>query len=406
MACPLGQLARKTGPLPLLGLFVVLLLAALWGGLVRIGWGWPVPWERMPEIHGALVVCGFLGGVIGVERAVALGRWWGWLTPVFALLGAVALFGTLPEVSPLDPRWARGFFVAEAAILSLVTGVVLVRQPVLHSAVITLGAVSWLAGNALWFFGSPISKVVPWWMGFLVLTIAAERLELSRMTRLTRFATISFVTAVAALGATLAWATVDPPHGLRALGVVFAVLAVWLLRFDVARRTVRIAGLPRFIATGLLSGYAWLAVAGVFLTGWAPDLARNALSRDFAYHAIFLGFVFSMIMAHAPVILPAVTGLPAAWTRFLYLPLAGLHATLAVRLVADATAWMPGRQWGGLLNAASIVFFFATLGIATFRARAKAPAGVRGGRGETHLPGHEPARLSTPGRDVAPQAVL
>ena len=387
-------MARKTGPLPLLGLFVVLLLAALWAGLVRIGWAWPVPWERMPEIHGALVVCGFLGGVIGVERAVALGRWWGWLVPACALLGAVALFGTLPEASTLDPRWARGFFVAEAALLSLVTGAVLARQPVLHSAVIALGAATWLAGNLLWFFGSPISKVVPWWIGFLVLTIAAERLELSRMTRLTRFASASFVVTVAALVAALAWATADPSSGLRALGVILAALAAWLMRFDVARRTIRMPGLPRFIACGLLSGYAWLAVAGVFLAGWAPELARNALSRDFAWHAVFLGFVFSMIMAHAPVILPAVTGVPAAWTRFLYLPLAGLHVSLALRLFADAAAWMPGRQWGGLLNAASIVFFFATLAIATLRARARSEAEIRSGRGIPRTPGRGLADLA------------
>ncbi|KAF0240250.1 MAG: hypothetical protein FD180_5007 [Planctomycetota bacterium] len=374
MACPLGRLVRGVGPLPLLGVFVVLLMAALWGGLVRIGWEWPVPWEQMPQIHGALVVCGFLGGVIGVERAVALGRWWGWLAPACALLGSLALFGTLPEGSTLDPRWARGLFVAEATILTLASWVVLARQPVLHSAILAMGAASWLAGNALWFLGSPIVQVVPWWMGFLVLTIAAERLELSRMTRLTLFATVSFVTAVTALAAALAWATADPSNGLRALGIVFAALAAWLIRFDVARRTIRMPGLPRFIAVGLLSGYAWLAVAGVFLAGWAPDLARNALSRDFAWHAVFLGFVFSMIMAHAPVILPAVAGVPAAWTRFLYIPLAGLHATLAFRLAADAAAWMPGRQWGGLLNAASIVAFFVTLGTATLRARTRAAA--------------------------------
>ena len=41
------------------------------------------------------------------------------------------------------------------------------------------------------------------------------------------------------------------------------VLAVWLFRYDIARRTVLQSGLTRFIALCLLAGYGWLAVGGV-----------------------------------------------------------------------------------------------------------------------------------------------
>lgn len=397
MSCPLVRVARGAGPLPLLAGFVALLLAALWAGLVRIGWEWPVPWEGMPAIHGALVVCGFLGGVIGIERAVALGRWWGWLTPVFAALGAAALLATLVGDGTLDPRWARALFVAEAAGLLAATVAILRRQPALHSAILVVGTAAWLAGNLLWLARFPIPVVVPWWMGWLLLTIAAERLELSRVTRPPPSAVRLFLLCVAVLAASLAWATVDPARGLRAVGVAFVAVAAWLYRFDVARRTIRMPGLPRFIASGLLAGYAWLAVAGAFLAAHAPDLATSALSRDFAYHAVFLGFVFSMIMAHAPVILPAVTGVPAAFSRALYVPLAALHASLALRLAADALALMPLRPWAALFNAGSILLFFAVLAGSTLRARLRRIPPAEGEK--SRVPG--PAEGEEPGPALA-----
>ena len=45
------------------------------------------------------------------------------------------------------------------------------------------GAVCWMAGNFLWVTGQAIPFVVPWWVGFLVVTIGGERLELSRLRR-------------------------------------------------------------------------------------------------------------------------------------------------------------------------------------------------------------------------------
>jgi hypothetical protein len=80
-----------------------------------------------------------------------------------------------------------------------------------------------------------------------------------------------------------------------------------LARNQIARRTGGGAGLPRFVACALLAGYVWLAVGGVL---WARDGAAVAgPAHDAELHAIFLGFVFSMIFGHAPVIFPGVLGL-------------------------------------------------------------------------------------------------
>ena len=59
--------------LPLIALGMLALLAGLWAGLVRIGWGLPPLQPTLPLVHGLLMVSGFLGTLIGLARAVAGG---------------------------------------------------------------------------------------------------------------------------------------------------------------------------------------------------------------------------------------------------------------------------------------------------------------------------------------------
>ena len=60
--------------LPILLLALLALLAAMWAGLVRLGWGWPAGQPTLPINHGPLMISGFLGTVIGLERAVLCPR--------------------------------------------------------------------------------------------------------------------------------------------------------------------------------------------------------------------------------------------------------------------------------------------------------------------------------------------
>ncbi len=48
--------------------------------------------------------------------------------------------------------------------------------------------------------------------------------------------------------------------GMRLAGVGMIALTLWLALYDVARRTIAVAGLTRFIAVNLLAGYCWLGV--------------------------------------------------------------------------------------------------------------------------------------------------
>lgn len=165
---------RPRGFLALLPVALALLLLAAWAGLVRLGWNWPLP-ARLMLLHGPVVVCGFLGTVIGLERAVALGRLWAHGAPA----GAAA--GTLLLVSGAAPGIGVLALIAAGIVLCAVYVAAYVRQPADFTAVMGLGAVAWLVANLLYAGAWPLPVVALWWMGFLVLTIIGERLELSRM---------------------------------------------------------------------------------------------------------------------------------------------------------------------------------------------------------------------------------
>jgi hypothetical protein len=83
---------------------------------------------------------------------------------------------------------------------------------------------------------------------------------------------------------------------------------------------------------------------------------------DAMLHTVFLGFVFAMIFAHAPPIVPAILGRATSPSHpALYGPLWLLHASLLLRVTGDLMGWWSGRQWGGLLNAMAVLLFVITL---------------------------------------------
>jgi len=153
-------------------------------------------------------------------------------------------------------------------------------------------------------------------VGFLILTIADEWLELGRIVRLSRGSEMAFTGAVAlfVIGLMLMFWLFNP--GMRLVSLGMLALAAWLLRYDVARRTVYKQGLPHYTALCLLAGYFWLAAAGCMGMVFGGVVA--GLRYDAVLHAIFLGFVFSMIFDHAPIIFPAVLGLQINFHQFLY----------------------------------------------------------------------------------------
>jgi hypothetical protein len=345
----------------------VALLAGLDAALVLLGLPAPVRIERLPQVHGVLLVLGFVGTLVALERAVALGRAWGFAAP--AGLGA----GALLLVSPLPTAVGGWAMVVGAGVLGGVYVPLWRRQPAGAVAVQALGAVLATGAALLWVGGVPVPRLLPWLAGFLVLTIVGERLELARVGVLAPRAEGLAVGLAAAVAAGALAALLWPSAGHPLLGAALIGLAGWLLRYDIARHTVRSTGLPRFMAGCLLAGYGWLGVAGsVWLLVGPVPAGRD---YDAVVHAVFLGFVLSMVMAHAPVILPAVLRRPLPYRPAMVVPAVLLHVSLAARVVlGDVRGIELAWQLGGVLNIVAVLLFAAVAAwsAATARGRGRA----------------------------------
>ena len=338
------------------------LLVAAWAGLIRMGWLLP-PFQV--AAHGPLMISGFFGTVIALERAVALsatfknGRW-AYATPLLSSLGTLAVIAGFPLQT--------GIVLITLASLGLVLIFVAItrRQPALFTVTMTLGSVCWLVGNILWLTGRPIYEIVYWWMAYLVLTVAGERLELSRLLRHSALSYRLFVIIVMVLLGGLALTLVNLGAGVRLNGLAEIALGLWLLQYDIARRTVKQTGLTRYVALCLLAGYVWLVVGGfikISLGAWPAGPNYDAV-----LHSILLGFVFSMIFGHAPIILPSVLKITLPFRPFFYAHLVLLHLSLILRLAGDLGNSLLIRQWGGMFNVIAVLLF---LGVTIFAVRSQ-----------------------------------
>jgi hypothetical protein len=359
-----GSTLRRRSPILVLG--VLSLLAGLWGGLLLLGLSLPTLRTSTAADHGPLMALGFLGTVISLERAVALRRAWAFTAPVAAGAGGLSLLAGLPGVV----GWS--LLCIASVVFVIVYAAVLRIQPMAHLAVMAAGAVCWYVATVAWLGGWAVPRLVPWLAGFLVFTILGERLELARVAVLTRPSVRHFAAGAGLFGAGLVLTAVSGHTGeigVRLAGGGLVTLALWGARYDVARRTVKIAGVTRFMAVCLLAGYVWLLVSGLT---WllAGDLGRSAGTYDVALHAVFLGFVMSMIFGHAPVIVPAVLSVRLPFRPWFYVHVAVLHVALLLRLAGgdgfgNTLAW----QVGGVGTELAILLFLAVSAIAVARAR-------------------------------------
>ncbi|WP_229517088.1 hypothetical protein [Paraburkholderia terrae] len=235
-------------------------------------------------------------------------------------------------------------------------------------------AVCWAVGNGVWLIVGDILAAVPWWLSFLMLTIAGERLELTRLLPESRWGSPQFVIIVVLILVSATGALWWPDGSLRVFAGGLLALAVWLARHEVVRHTVGQTGLVRFIAVSF-SDYGWLAIGA--LLGLSGAFAPGHAWRDAALHAITLGLVFSMLFGHAPLILPAALRVRLANHPSFYVPLAVLHVALLVRVAGGLSEAFWLRQSGGLASAAALVLFALTLPIGAYRTwRRNASGGI------------------------------
>lgn len=338
--------------IPIFAIGFICLAFGIYSGLLRLGYGMPWLSDKLAIDHGPLMVSGFLGTVISLERAVAIGKRWAYLAPLCAALGGLTF------IVGLSTFVGVALTTIASVILSVATIYIFIRQRELFTLTLLLGSLSWLLGNLFWLNGFPTIHLMPWWISFLVLTIAGERLELSRVLPPSSNSKLVFVLIITLFLIGVLVATLDSSVNVQILSVALLALFFWLLRQDVARHTIRQNGLTRYIAVCLISGYFWLLIGG--LIGLFTQPLVPGSTYDAFLHAILVGFVFSMIFGHAPIIFPAVVKIKITYHPTFYLPITVLHVALAVRIIGDLLLHPVCRSIGGVLNAIAIALFIIT----------------------------------------------
>src|SRR5512137_1925983 len=121
--------------IPFIALAILALLFAMWAGLLRIGWVLPaIP--NLALAHGPLMVCGFLGVLIPLERAVAIRQKWMFAVPAIAGMGWISLFLSTFLGAALITLGSIGTL---AILVTMVQ-----REPRIHTVTMVLGGLCWV----------------------------------------------------------------------------------------------------------------------------------------------------------------------------------------------------------------------------------------------------------------------
>ena len=338
---------------------LVSLVLGVMAGLHRLGFtsaagAWLAPW------HGVVMTGGFAGLLISLERAVALDELWALGAPVLVLAGTVGFLLGLPSAP-----WAY----ALAGVWAVAVQVRLARRRVdAASVVMALGTFAWALGMWVFASGGDLASAMLLWAAFPVLVIAGERLELAFQVRPGGIPWWVFQISVGLVLVGALLSSRDVLLGARLEAVGFFGLALWMLRYDILKRGFKHEGLARYTSLALWTGYVWLAVGAIFLWQWASGAS---IFWDAAIHSVFLGFMFAMIFAHAPVIFPALTGVKMRWHRGHYVHLVLLSLGLAIRCSAafNGSAWL--KRHGSLCAALALVVFLINQALSIYLARRK-----------------------------------
>lgn len=337
--------------LPFVFIAAVSLLMGLWSGLNRLGWDLNLP--KVGMHHGAIMVGGFLGTLISLEKILPLKRKALFLIPFLSGISLVFFIAHLSLVS-----W---FCLLAASVgLSLVFSYYFFREKSLIYLLMLGGGISWFTGNFMLISEQLYPLAFPWWLAFALFVITSERLELMKFlpvnTRIKNVLVVLLMFYV--LGILLSF------HGTGSFisGAALVGISIWLMRYDLIGISIKKTGLTKFVAVALLCGYVSMLLTGMFVFA----LDNQPMAYDAVVHVFFLGFVFSMIFAHGPVILPGVLGVSIKpYHEILYLWLALLHLSWLIRIMADLYLNFEIRQYSGWITTIAIVGYFVTIAVLT-----------------------------------------
>jgi len=328
--------------------FIILtLITAIWSGWIRIGISLPV--TVVAAEHGSLMINGFLASLIFLERAVTFKSKWILLLPFINAASLIAVVAGWYNLAHLIHIFCAFGFMFMCAWF-------IYKHKELYYYVFFVGAFCLLTGNIILYQTELYAATIIWWMQFLLFTIVAERLELSRflpLNSLRRMLLMIILTSVFI-------SAFIPFHlnGNLVFSLALSATAFWLLKYDMAFKSIKIKGQHRYSGSLLITGYIWLLITSILLV-----VEKNiSFGYDAVLHSFFIGFVFSMIFSHAPIILPAVAKISIKIYRpVLYVWFIVLQLSLILRIIADITEQTSLRKWAGLINGITILLFFVTI---------------------------------------------
>ncbi len=341
--------------LHLLPLVLLSLVLGIFGGWLRLGSVF-IPIAESGSYHGLIMTGGFLGTLISIERAMVMDKKI-WL--IIPLLTGSSVFAFLLGYADLGLILLMVGSLGLGLIMHLQT----LKHPKFHTALLYGGAVSWFIGNFIAWQTGLIATGSTWWIGFLLFTIVGERLELSQFLPVPSWSR----NALKSLLALFTLGLIIPFHswGNEIMGLSALLISAWLLFFDMAKVASKKSGQFRYIGIGLRVGYVWLGIHGLILL----VMESHALYYDLMLHTFFLGFTFSMIWAHAPIIFPTIFGIretpfhPILWVTWV-----GFQVTLAARIGMSLLGQFELRKIFGVTNSYLILLQFVLMaGIVFFK---------------------------------------
>ena len=364
---------------------VLMMLLALVAGVFRLlalqGMVAQPPLATVFPFHGEIMVFGFLAVLITTERY--LGSLAFKLNPIvhgmpfLVALGAVLkVVGELAGVDLMNTVGSILLAVGIAIYIYLLLAVSRQSAQPLPFRFMVLAALFLLMGNLFSLRGSPVGNInfTLFLLGFPILTILGERVELSRF----------LAPAVYRRGEWGLWAAlmafllllVQDGRLLVALWAVLMALATLpLMGSELA--LVRVGQtspqkLHRYLGQHLLLAYSWFFLGLVLVIVWAAVRGGSAL-YDASVHSLAVGFVGTMILAHAPVIAPAILPRTIAQEKLNLLPLELLTVGNLLR-VGGYVLKGAGLPLGGVVGVSGLFILAALLAFAWVMTRSLRPA--------------------------------
>lgn len=288
--------------------------------------------------HGELVVFGFLAPLILTERYLGATGFSlnpsirampflvvaGALLKLFGWLGGMAILNILGSVA-----------IAAAVLLYIYLLLSIGKQSAqsLPFHYMILGAVVLLAGALINITRSPVVNpaFTLFLISFPILTVLGERVELSRFLSPRAYRRAQWGLWIAVIASVLLLLRIlitDDGYLVAVWAALLGITAAFLLGPELTLVRLGQTGLHRYLGRHIIIAYIWLFLGLAILAA----VRENYPLYDAGSHALAIGFVITMIMAHAPVIVPVILSRNVVEERLAYYPVILLTVSVIMRV--------------------------------------------------------------------------